>query len=475
MYLDRKSTFATIMLVVTLTLVSLAVTYLLVQGGIIVAPIVIIALVGMGVVGSVLKSYKIGVYLLFALAGSMFYIDRIFKSPVPLGVVFDGLIALVFIAFFVNNKEKNDWTFFKHPITIVFILLTVYQVLQVFNPDAVSFTGWLVAMRNNTSLLLFIVCCHMFTRRAEVKRFTIAWVALAAFAALYGIYQEVFGLTDFETRWVYSSPARVDLLFIWGHMRKFSILSDPSAFGMFMAFSGLACLILAIGPFPGLYRLIFVGLAAIMFISMSFSGTRTSIAMVAVGVVFYIVVSMRNRKTMIAAVMAGVATVLVLFGPFHGGTINRIRSTFNPSEDASMSVRDVKRVRLQPYIHAHPFGGGLNTTGTNGVRYSAGHYLAGGWDPDSGYLMTALELGWIGLILGMTFFFLVILRGINNYFSINDPLLKTLVLAYIVPFLALSVAHFTQDAMFQKPVNMVIVVTYALMIRMPSLEKKLIT
>jgi hypothetical protein len=241
---------------------------------------------------------------------------------------------------------------------------------------------------------------------------------------------------------------------------------------MFMAFSGLACLVLAIGPFPNFYRLVFLGLAGLMFISMSFSGTRTSIAMVAVGVVFYILVTIRTRKTMIAAVMAAVAAVLILFGPFYGGTINRIRSTFSPQEDASMSVRDKKRIRLQPYILAHPFGGGPNTTGANGVRYSSGHYLAGGWDPDSGYLLTALELGWIGLFFGMTFFFLVVLKGINNYFSINDPLLKTYVLAYIVPFLALSVAHFTQDAMFQKPVTMVIIATYALMIRFPSLENK---
>ena len=140
--------------------------------------------------------------------------------------------------------------------------------------------------------------------------------------------------------------------------------------------------------------------------------------------------------------------------------------------DASMHVRDKKRVRLQTYVQTHPFGGGLNTTGMNGVKYSKGHELAEGWDPDSGYLLTALELGWIGLVLGIAFFFCVVVKGINNHFSIRDPVLKIYNLAYIVPFMALSVAHFTQDAMFQKPVYLVIIATYALMLTIKNLDKR---
>jgi hypothetical protein len=195
--------------------------------------------------------------------------------------------------------------------------------------------------------------------------------------------------------------------------------------------------------------------------------------MVAIGIVFFIMLTIRSRRTMIATLATICIGVVVFFGPFYGGTINRIRSTFNPEEDASMSVRDRKRVRLQTYVLTHPIGGGLYTTGQMGLRYSRGHELAQGWDPDSGYLLTALEMGWIGLIIFQLFFFLVMLRGINGYFSMNDPLLQNLMLTYIVPFMALSVAHFTQDAMFQKPGNLVIIATYALVLKLPSFERKL--
>ena len=138
-----------------------------------------------------------------------------------------------------------------------------------------------------------------------------------------------------------------------------------------------------------------------------------------------------------------------------------------------MAVRDVKRLRFQEYIQTHPIGGGLYTVGQNGDRYSPGHELAGKWDPDSGHLLTALETGWIGLLIFLGLFFMVMLQGINNFFALKDPVLRTYILLYIVPFLALSVAHFTQDALFHKPTNIVVYATYALVIKIRSFEKKL--
>jgi len=355
---------------------------------------------------------------------------------------------------------------------VMFVVITTYQILQFFNPNAVSPFAWLVSMRNNVSFLLYVACFQAFSSVKEVNRFTTLWLVLAAFVAIYGIKQEFFGLTDFENAWMHSWEQRVQWHLSWGKPRKFSILSDPSSFGLFMAPSALASITLAMGPFRPLKRLGFAVLAFIMLLSMSYSGTRTAIAMVAVGVALLVVMTIHSRRTLIASMILLFVGVILLFGPFYGGTMTRIRSTFNPSEDPSMAVRNAKRVRLQDYVLSHPIGGGLGTTGKNGARYSPGHYLAGDWDPDSGYLFTALETGWIGLILFQVFFFIVMVQGIRNYFSINDPLLKTITLTYIVPFFSLTVAHFTQDALFQKPVNLVVIVVYALMVRLPSLERR---
>ena len=466
-----KSAYPTILLVIALIVGSIFTAYLIVTVGAVIAPVVVVAVGGLFLTGMMFRHYKTGIYAIFMLAVFMSFIGRMTGIEFPFGIVLDALSVLVFLIM-LFSKQETDWSRLKSGITYLYVFVTAYQLLQVFNPNATSYIAWVVGLRIHTSFLLFIAFYHLFQSPGDAKKFTILWIALGAIVAAYGLYQEFFGLNARELRWIYSSPSRPGLYLIWGHMRKFSFLSDPSAYGLFMAFSGLACFVLMMGPFKPLQRIMFGGLALMMWWAMSYSGTRTATAMVAVGLAFYFLITLKSRKTFIVMILTAVAGVGILYGPFYGGTINRIRSTFAIDKDASMNVRDQRRISMQQYVKTHPFGGGVNTTGANGARYSPDHPLGGGWDPDSGYLLTALEIGWVGLLLGMAFFFVVVLKGINNYFSNRDPLVRTLNLTYVVPFLTMTVAHFTQDAMFQKPQVVVLVATYALMLQIPSYDKK---
>lgn len=472
MITNRTIKFPAVAIFSVLLLISLAVTYLMTQHGIIVGLLAAIVSIGAIMLAAVLKDYRIGFYLLFLMGVFMFYIDRMMSIAFPLGTVYDALVGLVFFSLFLDKKQ-HDWSLFKNPVTIMFIILIVYQVLQLFNPSANSVVAWLVSLRNNISVLIYVICFQMFSSLKEVKRFTHVWLGVAVIVGFYGIYQKLFGLTGFEMAWMNEQPERIDLYIIWGQLRAFSFLSDPSSFGLFTGAGALASMVLAMGPFRAGYRLLFAGIMMVLLVAMSYSGTRTAIAMVAVGIAFYITVMLHNRRTLLAAAMLAFFGAILMFGPFYGSTLTRLRSTFKASEDPSMAVRDVKRLRFQEYIQTHPIGGGLYTVGQNGERYSPGHELAGKWDPDSGYLLTALETGWIGLLIFLGLFFMVMLQGINNFFALKDPVLRTYILLYIVPFLALSVAHFTQDALFHKPTNIVVYATYALVIKIRSFEKKL--
>jgi putative inorganic carbon (hco3(-)) transporter len=466
-------TYKNILVIALGLLLSLASSLLVVNSSGILGIIIIIAVGALFLAGFVIYDFTIGVYFLFILGTFMFYLDRIVTVPIPLGIVYDALVVLTFIAIFLNTKKNKEWNGFSNSLTIIFIVITVYQLLQFFNPNAVSKTGWLVSIRNNTSFLLYIIFFQAFITLRDFKRFTYFWLAIALLIAFYGFYQEIFGLTEFEWKWMYRVPDRIKLYFIWGRMRKFSFLSDPSAYGLFTAFAALAFLALLFGPYKFSRKIIYGICLVIMLIAMSYSGTRTAIAMVAIGAVFLLILNINNFKAMVISVSMLFFSAIILFGPFYGGTVNRIRSTFNVSEDASMSVRDNKRITRRSYVLSHPIGGGLFTTGANGFRYSRGHPLAQQSDPDSGYLLTALEMGWIGLIIFMIFFSMVTLIGINRYFEIKNAELKNWILVYIVPFFALSVAHFTQDAMFQKPVSLIVIAAYAMVIKVPLMENDL--
>lgn len=464
----RNNTF---LLVLVVVLASITASYFIATANILVGGLIILGVIGFFIVSAIVFDYRIGVYILFLMGSFMFYVSRLISSQIPFGVFYDALVLITFAAIFLNVRKPKDWTGFNNIFTFFFVIITAYQLLQLFNPNAVSLAGWAVSMRNNTSLLTYIIFFQLFTTIKNIKHFTMLWLGVALAVAFYGIYQETFGLTDFEWRWIYEAPGRFELYFQWGSMRKFSFLSDPSSYGLFLAFCGLAFITLIFGPYRIRWKILSGIAAMICFIAMANSGTRTATAMVAVGLVLLVLLNINSQKVILFAMAVVFAGGIVFFGPFYSGTVIRLRSTFTPSEDASMGVRDYKRLRFQEYIRSNPIGGGPMTTGTSGVIYSPGHPLAGGWDPDSGYLATGLELGWVGLLIFVSFFAAVMIKGVNNHFLIVDPLLRNINLAYTIPFFALTVGHFTQHAMFSKPSNLLVIAIYALLIRLPQLDK----
>ncbi|PZR07132.1 MAG: hypothetical protein DI539_24005, partial [Flavobacterium psychrophilum] len=240
-----------------------------------------------------------------------------------------------------------------------------------------------------------------------------------------------------------------------------------TTFGILMAAAGVFCSILALGPVGTKNKIILSISALLMFISMSFSGTRTATAIVPVGLIIYILMNITNRNTLILLFISIIGFCVILFGPFYGGVVTRIRTTFEPSKDASMNVREFNRKRIQPYIHEHPFGGGVNTTDGEGEALAPGHPLAG-FATDGGYLKTALTTGWIGLILLMAVYFTTIAIGVTNFYRAKNPFIKSMYGAYIAFFFALLVANYTQSAMLQKPTGMIV---YSILVIMPNLIK----
>ena len=133
-----------------------------------------------------------------------------------------------------------------------------------------------------------------------------------------------------------------------------------------------------------------------------------------------------------------------------------------------MNVRDINRAGVQSYIRNHPFGGGVFTTGAEGANNSVGHPMAG-FPTDSGYLQTALEIGWIGLIIELLFYFMVLRSGVLNFYRSKDPTLKILYAAYISSFFALCIANYAQNfTMTQKPT---IIIVFAIFTIMPNMIK----
>ena len=163
--------------------------------------------------------------------------------------------------------------------------------------------------------------------------------------------------------------------------------------------------------------------------------------------------------------MVGIAAVFIvglIFMPSHNQTITRFQSAFRPSDDASFNLRKINQKRIQPFIQTHPLGGGLGAVGEWGGKFSPGTLL-GDFQPDSGYVRVAVELGWFGLLLFCALMFTILKTGINSYFKIKDPELKSYAPATVLIVFTLNIGNYPQEAIVQYPSNVYFYMVVALM------------
>ncbi|MFT3936429.1 MAG: hypothetical protein QM726_22560 [Chitinophagaceae bacterium] len=143
-----------------------------------------------------------------------------------------------------------------------------------------------------------------------------------------------------------------------------------------------------------------------------------------------------------------------------------------PKKNPSNILRDINRKNIQPYVYAHPIGGGLQTSGEEGLKFYPGHKLAG-YPPDSGYTKTMLEQGWVGLALTIIFYFIILQRGVTGFYESRNPEIKTLYMAFTVCFFSLTVGHYSQLAIGQYPVYLYFLASLVIFYKLKEYDTKL--
>lgn len=467
-----NNVFGLVMLLTCSVIAAIIIAYLGVKGGTLVLSVIL----GVPIAVYSVINNKFGYLLLIVFSTYMGFISRVLSVNIPFGVAIDALLILMFsgIIFeqiFSNRIGKGRDFSLNNPISVMIVLWTAYLLLQAFNPAGTP-VGWLFGLRNILRVIVaFIIAQRVFKDLKAVHGFVNTLVSIGLVVALYGIYQEFAGLPGYDLKWATATDERINLLFIQGKWRKWSFLSDPAIFGLFMAFGSILAFILALGPFRWKRRLFFGVSGFLMLLAMFFSGTRTAYVMLPIALAIYVLLNISKVKTLIFAIVALMFFLVIYFGPFYSKPIVRFRSAFNPSEDASMNLRDFNRNRIQPYIHSHPIGGGLTTSGIYGERFSPSHPLAG-FPPDSGFMKTLLELGWIGLIIQLAMYSTILGVGINNYYHCNNPKIKIYYGAFISAFFALSIALYAKENIEQFPLNLVLYGIFVLMYKMPVFDFK---
>lgn len=422
--------------------------------------------------------YNLRAGVLIAITITFFILGIIrYVSDLPLGLVLDVFLALMFIGLLVKLADGKRLPGFYQPLSYLVLGWIVFNLIQVANPWAASRLAWLYTIRSVAGiLLLYFIVLYAANTLTFVSTFLKLWIGLALIGCLYGLKQEFFGFSTFEHNWVLADEERFSLIFNWGKFRRFSFFSDPTVFGVLMSYTSLLCFVLATDVLAYWKRAVLVGVGLLMVLAMIYSGTRTAYAMLPVGMVFFAVLTLRTKVLALVGLfflfgMGIVFSPIYSLGPLDSNNLNRIRSAFK-ADDASFQVRMRNQEYIQPYIWTHPLGGGLGSIGIWGRRFSPNSPLSQ-FPPDSGFVRVAVEQGYIGLILYCSMLFVMFYQGIKNYTRSKHPKIRLYYLALLTVLYSLVVANYPQQSFAIYPTIAVFIVCMALIIRLKYIEETL--
>lgn len=413
-----------------------------------------------------------GYYLIIIVAFFSSFPQRVINKDLPISTFVEVLVLFLFLGTYWKTRgdENSKGNLLKSGITIFVIINVLYFIVEFFNPNNTP-AGWIFSSKRYAIYILFFVISYRLINTGERFRYFLKfWIVMSFIAALYGCWQQWVGFFPFELNYLKNDPHEYALLFQGGVIRKFSFLDGVVTFGNLAGSMAVLTTILALTEKEKKrkYRLAFV--AWILFLGMSYSGTRTTTIMMPAGIALYVLTTLKNKATLMTLFITIMGVLFVMFAPIDNPTLNRMRSTFD-SKDESLNVRTMNRKRIQPYIYAHPMGGGIGASGVEGMRFNPSHELAG-FPPDSGLLKLALDMGWVGLALNILMYLMILYQGIYYYFRMRNEEYRRYTIAITCCLFSVMVTMFAQVSIGQIPNALFFYAVLALIKRLMEFDEK---
>lgn len=389
----------------------------------------------------------------------------------PLGLSIDFILVLTLIIALFSSRKPN-WDLLNSSIFWFSFVWLLYTIMELFNPEARSKEAWFYAVRAVSLYQIFTiaVCLLFMDSKNDIKRFVNLNLAIIVVSVFWGAKQLYVFVDGAETAWLAAGAHKTHVL--RGVLRAFSFYSDAGQFGATAAYAGLMGFILALGPFSKKTKFIYLLVGIIGFWGMLMSGTRGALFVPASGVFAYLIAT-RNVKVFLAGlvVVGGVYFFLKYTTILNdNGQVRRLRSALDPN-DPSLQVRLENQKKFKVYLASRPIGGGIGTSGTWGIRFTPGTFLAQTAN-DSWYVKIWAETGVVGLTLHIAMIVFFILYGYYTIFRLRDPPLKSYIMALHAGFFGIAVAAYGNPILGQFPLSIMLYTTWAFFVIAPYFDKK---
>lgn len=462
------------LIIAVVVLAAIALGIIIARGGIVVAAALLVLFPTIIYLNRFLNNPRIGIYTVVILSFIAIGLTRYIRN-VPFGLTVDGFLVITYVAmFFRYFYDKMNWDQANRDLTYLSIAWFGYTILQLFNPEALSRTAWFYAMRGLSMYMLLLIPMSfmIFNRLRYLYTFLYLWGIFSILGTLKGLQQLYIGPDSAEQYWLDTVGAVTHILF--GELRAFSFFSDAGQFGAAQGAAGVVGILVGLN-IKGLSNKIFFFTMGFMGLwGMMISGTRGAMIVPMVAGATYIV----HRKNVRVIVTGGVflALIYAFFAYTYIGQSNsqirRMRTAFQPEEDASYLVRLENRRILAGYLASKPFGGGIGSAGDWGKRFSPQGFLAQ-IATDSWYVQIWAEQGIIGLILHLFILSYILIKG--SYFvmfRLKNPELRGIVSALMAGFTGIMGASYGNGVLGQMPTGMLIYISWVFVFISQQLDRE---
>lgn len=451
-----------------LTALSMAAATLIGAGGWLPAVLLLFVVMILPVLLISVFHVRFGLYLMLGMSFFVVGMKRLVPE-LPFALLLDLLLLCMLFGVFLQQIHRRDWSFARSPLTVGVLVWLGYNVFQLVNPWLPSEQAWAYTVRSTAGyMLLYLVALYGLKRWRQVRALANFWLVLATIGALYGLFQETFGLRQYEQSWMYSRLVYMEQLSLGGGLRKFSFFADPATFGLVMGVSAMLSLGLLFEKHQSsVRRLLLVLAGGLMITAMLYSGTRTAFVILPVGYGLVMLLTLRRDLWLVG--LGGVVLWLGLtFAPLSHPALQRLQESFRPSTAMSFQSRLENQDFAQPFIQRHPIGIGLGTTGERGQLFTP-HTLLSEFPSESGFVMIGIETGWVGLLLFLALMALALATGVRNYFRTQGEDRRLYVAIFTGIMLALVLANYPQKALFQPPTNLMFFLAMAVVVKVQQL------
>lgn len=383
-------------------------------------------------------------------------------------------LLVVFLHSVSNEHSDIHAKNILNSLTAGYFIWMLFIILQLTNQgtklDTVftSSRSWLLA-----TPLLYILSSLLLTSPQKLKYTLIILGTFTIIVFLKLMWQKYRWFDPAEVAWLMEGSWKTHLLS--SGVRYFSLFSDAGNFGAIMGMTTITYSILFLRTRPISLRYFYLLIAFMGGIGMLMSGTRGSMIIPLGGLMLYCLLC-RNIKLIISSII--VSGLIFCFFSFTDigsdiSVIRRMRTAFNPTEDASFIVRIENQKKIAKYLEHHPMGAGIGGRIIT-PKWEEDQYIDYAIPPDSFYVDIWSQSGTWGLILYITIFVCITLRCCYIImFRIKDTQLRNTLSALLCGLFGLFLNGYVGRGMGFQPGVSLIGVFFAFILNGPLIDQQL--